>query len=277
MLLQNSNKISPFEYTNSNNDPEKVHQKVQMLYQWLTDNPNINACTDFDNLSFFLRSCKFDVDRTKRKLKCFYQMRAERTEWFSNRDPFLKEIQELLELGVFLPIDGVDASQRKVIIVRTAVHDPKLHLQNNVFKVSKMILDILLKMEPDNCSRGIVAIFDMKGVQLGHALQLNPKLIKRSVDSWQAYPCQPKLLEFINTPVHVNLVLNTFRLFMTPKMRSRVVVQKKGCSVKCDNLPKDLGGTGPSYAELSLKWKRIVEDNAQFFVEDDKFKSILKK
>ena len=203
-------------------------------------------------------------------------MRAERTEWFSNRDPYLKEVQELLDLGVFLPIDGVDNEKRKVVIVRTAVHDPKLHLQNNVFKVSKMILDILLRMEPDNCGRGIVAIFDMKGVQLGHALQLNPKLIKHSVESWQAYPCQPKLLEFINTPIHVNLVLNTFRLFMTAKMRSRVVVQKRGTSVKCENLPTDLGGKGPSYAELSLKWKRIAEENASFFVEDDKYKSVLK-
>lgn len=209
-------------------------------------------------------------------LYSFYQMRAERTEWFSNRDPYLKEVQELLDLGVFLPIDGVDNEKRKVVIVRTAVHEPKLHLQNNVFKVSKMILDILLRMEPDNCGRGIVAIFDMKGVQLGHALQLNPKLIKHSVESWQAYPCQPKLLEFINTPIHVNLVLNTFRLFMTTKMRSRVVVQKRGTSVKCENLPTDLGGTGPSYAELSLKWKRIVEENASFFVEDDKYKSVLK-
>lgn len=204
-------------------------------------------------------------------------MRAERTEWFSNRDPFLKELQELLELGVFLPIDGVDAEQRKVVIVRTAVHNPKLHSQNNVFKVSKMILDLMLKLEPENCARGIVAIFDMKGVQLGHALQMNPKMIKRSVESWQAYPCQPKLLEFINTPVHVNFVLNTFRLFMTPKMRSRVVVQKKGCSVKCDNLPSDLGGNGPSYAELSLKWKQLVEENAYFFVKDEKCKKSMSK
>lgn len=202
-------------------------------------------------------------------------MRAERAEWFSNRNPSLKEIQELLDLGVFLPIDGVDEEQRKVVIIRTAVHDPKVHSQNDVFKVMKMILDLLIKYESENCARGIVAIFDMNGVQLGHAMQLNPKLIKRSVESWQAYPYQPKLLEFVNTPMHVNLVLNTFRVFMTPKMRSRVVVQKRKCSVKCENLPSDLGGKGPSYKELAVHWKRLVEQNAAFYVEDDKYKSIL--
>jgi len=77
-----------------------------------------------------------------------------------------------------------------------------------------MILDLLLKLEPETCTRGMVAILDMQGVQLGHALQMNPKLIKRSVESWTAYPCQPKLLEFTNAPRHVNFFLNTFRWVM---------------------------------------------------------------
>lgn len=74
-----------------------------------------------------------------------------------------------------------------------------------------MILDLLLRSEPEISSTGIVAVFDMVGVELGHALQLTPKLIKRSVDSWQVYPCKPKMLEFVNAPTHVNFVLNTFR------------------------------------------------------------------
>jgi len=215
-------------------DPERVLAQVQELSDWLLDNPQINGCNTFENLHFFLRTSKFDVERTKKKLKNFYQMRAERTEWFDNRDPKLPEIQELLNLGVFLPI-GADAEQRMVVVIRTAAHDPKLHSQNNVFKViqgntclyrlfsvinkhyyivilisdisltfvsqtSKMILDLLLKLEPETCTRGMVAILDMQGVQLGHALQMNPKLIKRSVESWTAYPCQPKLLEFTNAP-----------------------------------------------------------------------------
>uniref|UniRef100_A0A1A9V8R4 CRAL-TRIO domain-containing protein n=1 Tax=Glossina austeni TaxID=7395 RepID=A0A1A9V8R4_GLOAU len=271
MFFQNSNKISCLE-----SDPARMAREMQSLLKWLTDNPNINARMDYENLAFFLRSCKYDLERTKKKIKCFYQMRADRPEWFSQRNPFLPEVQQLLELGVFLPIDGVDDEQRKVVVVRTAAHDPKLHTQNNVFKVSKMVLDLLLQMEIENCCRGIVAIFDMNGVQLGHALQLNPILIKRSVESWQAYPCQPKKLEFVNSPTHVNLVLNTFRVFMTSKMRSRVLVQKHGCSIKCDNLPKELGGNGPDYKELTIKWKRLVEENSQFYQEDEKYKSILK-
>jgi len=46
--------------------------------------------------------------------------------------------------------------------------------------------------------------------------------------------------------------------------------------VICDHLPKELGGQGLSYKELGLKWKNLVEENADFYVEQDKYKSKLK-
>lgn len=66
-MMRNSLKIVPCDTNIDNSD--KVKQKVQILYQWLVDNPNVNACTDYQNLEFFLRSCKYDVDRTKKKMK----------------------------------------------------------------------------------------------------------------------------------------------------------------------------------------------------------------
>ncbi|XP_055849969.1 retinol-binding protein pinta [Episyrphus balteatus] len=254
--------------------PERVNC-LEKIHEWLDENPNVNACRDENHLTFFLRSCKYDLEKTKKKIKCFYIMRAERTEWFANRDPFLPEIQDLLNIGVFLPLEEKDELNRQVVIIRTSAHNPKVHSQNDVFKVSKMILDLLLRSDASMSSTGIVAVFDMDGVQIGHALQLTPKLIKRSVDSWQVYPCKPKMLEFVNTPTHVNFVLNTFRLFMTAKMRSRIVV-RKGTSEAKVKLPRDLGGTGMSYKELALKWKTAVEENAEYFAEYEKYKSILK-
>ncbi|XP_033232611.1 retinol-binding protein pinta isoform X2 [Drosophila pseudoobscura] len=122
------------QVTAIDSDPEKVLRQVQELSDWLDANPQINGCKTFENLHFFLRTSKFDVERTKKKLKTFYQMRAERTEWFDNRDPNLPEIQELLELGVFLPVGPDSDNGCMVVVIRTAAHDPKKHTQNNVFK-----------------------------------------------------------------------------------------------------------------------------------------------
>lgn len=62
---------------------------------------------------------------------------------------------------------------------------------------------------------------------------------------------------------------------MTAKMRSRIVVQGNETSVKIASLPKELGGNGPSYKDLSITWKKLVEENASFFAEQEKYKSIL--
>lgn len=69
--------------------------------------------------------------------KRFYRMRAERIEWFSNRDPFRPEINELLDIGVFLPLEQKDKNGCQIFIIRTAAHSPKKHSQNDVLKVSK--------------------------------------------------------------------------------------------------------------------------------------------
>jgi len=63
---------------------------------------------------------------------------------------------------------------------------------------------------------------------------------------------------------------------MTPKIRSRLFVRREGTSVSCDQLPKELGGQGLSYMELSVKWKQLVEENADFYVEQDKYNDFMK-
>lgn len=42
----------------------------------------------------------------------------ERVEWYGNRDPFRPEIEELLDLGVFLPLKEKDEQSRQVFIIR---------------------------------------------------------------------------------------------------------------------------------------------------------------
>lgn len=74
------------------------------------------------------------------------------------------------------------------------------------------------------------------------------------------------------------VLYNYFSVFMTPKIRSRVIVRRGGTMVLCKQLPRDLDkdGQGPSYEELAIKWKTLLEENVDFYVEQGKYKSILK-
>lgn len=78
----------------------------------------------------------------------------------------------------------------------------------------------------------------------------------------------------MNAPFYVNAFLNTFRFFMSEKLKSRIAVNSgTPTALSLDILPPELGGTGESYAELAAYWKEYAQQRADWFVADDVFKS----
>lgn len=93
----------------------------------------------------------------------------------------------------------------------------------------------------------------------------------RAVHCWENYSCKVKKLEFINAPQHINVVLDIFLKFMSKKLRDRVSVTRGQSTVEA-TLPKDLGGDGPSYADLTKHWKEKTQEKAKWFAEQEQFK-----
>uniref|UniRef100_A0A1L8DZJ5 Putative phosphatidylinositol transfer protein sec14 n=1 Tax=Nyssomyia neivai TaxID=330878 RepID=A0A1L8DZJ5_9DIPT len=244
------------------------------LQTWISENPEFNVERDVVHLLYFLRGAKFNVDKAKDKIKRFYRMRASRSEWFSIRNPEIPELDEILKIGVCFPLRERDEHNRLVIIIRTGAHNPRQHTQNNVLKVCKMLLDLAIRSDERISIYGVSAVLDMTGVTFGHAMQLKPTLIKRTVECWETYPCRARRLEFVNAPAHVNVVLNIFRSFMSAKLKDRVFVTK-GLPKNNENLPANLGGNGPSYQELAVYWRKIAHENAQWFTENEQYKMTL--
>lgn len=248
------------------------------IRKWLTEErPDLNGHLEDIFLLAFLRGCKFNMDRTKTKLTNYYTMRRDETEWFRNRDPTLREIQELVNLGVFVPLKET-FEKRMVIIIRVAAHDPKLYKQDFVFKAGMMILDIAAR-ESEYCQvYGCVVIFDMSGVTIRHGREMTPNVIRRAVYSWQNYHIRPKQFEFINAPLYVNVVLNVFKSFMKPKMRGRVRIHYKGSEslhnfVEQKILPPEYGGASDSLESLIKYWSNKLVSYQKWFLEDEKHKA----
>lgn len=267
-----------FAEENINETEETRKVTLCEIKKWLTDErPDLHARLEDKYLLEFLRGCKFRIDRTKAKLINFYTMRRDEPVWFANRDPQKREIQELINLGVFVPLK-VTYENKLVVIIRVAAHDPKLYKQDDVFKTGMMILDIAAR-ESELCQiYGCVAIFDMEGLTLGHATEMTPKVIKRAVFSWQNYHIRPKQLEFINAPIYVNVVLNIFKNFMKQKMRERVKVHFKGTdslhgALDKKILPPEYGGEGDSMDSLIKHWNDKLMHYRDWFLDDEKYKA----
>lgn len=49
--------------------PEIRNEQILIIQKWLDENPHINGHNDPQTIIFFLRGCKFDVEKTKKKMR----------------------------------------------------------------------------------------------------------------------------------------------------------------------------------------------------------------
>nr|AEE63058.1 unknown [Dendroctonus ponderosae] len=263
---------------NLNETDENRRYCLENIRLWLqNDVPWIKGRSEDKYILPFLRGCKFNLTKTKMKLKNYYMMKRDRPEWFSNRNPLLPEIQALVKLGAFVPLKHTQ-DNKMVIIIRTAAHDPKIHTWNDVFKVGKMILDVACQEIVNAQIFGVIAIFDMTGMGFTHYKSMTPTLIKNVVFAWRNYHVRPKQLEYINSPTYINIALRIFKSFMTEKMRGRVKVHFGGVEeaqtiVAKDILPVEYGGSGESLNNLSQFWVEQLLKYRDWFAEDEFYKA----
>lgn len=267
-----------FAIENLNETDENRDVCLEDIRSWLREEvPWINARTEDKYLLPFLRGCKFDLPKTKQKIINFYTMKKERPQWFTNRNPVLPQLQELIKLGIFVPLKELH-NNKLVIIVRTAGHDPKTHTWDDVIKAGKMILEVACQENENAQIYGVIALFDMSGMSFSHYRTMTPTLIKGIVFAWQNYHVRPKQLEFINSPLYINVALNIFKSFMTEKMRSRVKVHFGGVAkaqtiVSRDILPVEYGGDSDSFESLGNYWFEKLLNYREWFAEDELYKA----
>ena len=48
-----------------------------------------------------------------------------------------------------------------------------------------MVIELMCSEDEATSVTGVVAIIDLKGVGMGHAMQMTPSLIRKAVNSWQ--------------------------------------------------------------------------------------------
>jgi len=132
-------------------ETEDIREKsLTAVRQWLNEHEDSYEMDDV-SLLWFLRSCKFDLEKTQQRIDNFHAWRAKVPEWYSNRDPTMPELAELAKLGLCLPFPGRDHEGRLVLLIRAAHHNPYKHKQDNVFKVFAVIL-ISFAMHTGVCS-----------------------------------------------------------------------------------------------------------------------------
>ncbi|CAG2063686.1 unnamed protein product, partial [Timema podura] len=126
----------------------------------------------------FLHSREHHLEETKRAIDLFCTIKTQAPEFFTRRDPLSQEIQYIQHVIKICLLPRKTLDDYRMIFVRPHDYDPSHFFLNPAIKLLFMVLDVSLK-EDGLATRGLILIFDMKGVVLGHISRIILTSVKK--------------------------------------------------------------------------------------------------
>lgn len=260
---------------------EQIQKDIAHIQQWMKKLPHLDFKIDNDLVLSFLRCSKFSLERTKEKIDTHYTARTFAPEVFTNRDPFLPEMQDLLNVGVMLPLPLVDSTGRRIIwySCNQSLNPDTMSIQD-VGKLAYMMMDILLMEDNYVTMNGVTNVINCKDAHPKYVLQLTPPFVKKHIDiTEKGYPFRINGFHIINIPSIFKYIYDLAKSFFSKKMSERITMyNERNFSeiykvIPQNLLPKEYGGENGSLKDLTITWKRKVESYRDWFLEDEKLKS----
>ncbi|XP_025268977.1 retinol-binding protein pinta isoform X2 [Camponotus floridanus] len=250
------------------------------IKRWIQEN-DLRARTDDLFILRFLRACKFNLEKTKVKMRNYQMQRAKIPEWYGNRDPLQPKLQELLDLGICLPLRKLDNKGRMIILIRP-MHNPNIFTIADALKASSVSIDLALRDSVEASLYGLVIIIDLQYATLRHLAQIRPGILMNMVHAWQGcYPIRIQLLNYVNTPKSAEFIMMLTRYFLSDKLKQRLHIYTHKTTHECftnisaNILPVEYGGTDGTIQELTEFWKKMIEENRDWFIDDENYKPVL--
>lgn len=258
-------------------DDERKEATLKIIKEWLKKQSHLTCSPDDRFILMYARGCKYSLEKIKRKIDLCLTMRALLPDIFGGWDAKRPEIQNALKYGIMLPLPGYDDLGRKVFIYRMGCFPPDKVKVEDLEKASGMVAEVLAYEEPVMFITGAVVIVDFEGYSLSHLTHRPLSFMKKQAKYFQdAGPASPKSINFIRTPAAFNAVYNLVMGILNDKMKQRVKVHGSDFESLYKEVPKailpsDYGGQGLSTAELTDIWKKKVEDNRDFLLQQAKY------
>ncbi|NXK88697.1 TTPA protein, partial [Formicarius rufipectus] len=210
----------------------------------------------------FLRARDFDLDLAWRLLKNYQKWRIECPEISADLQP--SSVLGLLQAGYHGVLRSRDPHGSKVLIYRIGQWDPSLFTAYDVFRVSLITSELIVK-EIETQRNGVKVIFDLQGWQFAHAFQISPTVAKKiAAVLTDSFPLKVRGIHLINEPLFFYPVFALIRPFLTEKIKERVFLHGSNYKQSLTEhfptsiLPVEYGGEEVSVEELAKEWTDFI-------------------
>ncbi|CAH0726585.1 unnamed protein product, partial [Brenthis ino] len=264
-----------------NEDPDRIAVDINDLRRWFEKQPHLAAIKPCDQwLVAFLRGDNYSLEKTKKTLDMCYTLRTTVPEIFQNRDPFDPIIQEILKLGVFLPLTITKADDScRVCLQRLGAFDPSKYRFIDLMKTIFMIVDILILEDDNFVIAGEDLLVDLKGVGIRTFSQWTPSMAKKVITIFEkALPIRMKSSHILHAPYGFKAAYTLLRFFLSEELKKRFYVYSQQFDamyevIPRNILPKEYGGENGSVQQLTDYWKEKVESYRDWYRREEHVRS----
>ncbi|XP_009330386.1 PREDICTED: alpha-tocopherol transfer protein [Pygoscelis adeliae] len=221
---------------------------------------------DEPNLSTY--TCASLLPTGKELLKNYQKWRIECPEISADLQP--SSVLGLLHAGYHGVLRSRDPQGSRVLIYRIGQWDPKLFTAYDVFRVSLITSELIVK-EIETQRNGVKAIFDLQGWRFAHAFQISPAVAKKiAAVLTDSFPLKVRGIHLINEPLFFHPVFTLINPFLTEKIKERVhmhgnnYMQSLTEHFPISILPQEYGGEEVSIEELAKEWTDFIMASADY-------------
>lgn len=218
----------------------------------------------------FLRARDFCMEQAVRLLKNYHKWRKECPEISADLRP--SPLLKLYAAGYHGILRSRDAYGSKVLIYRIEKWDPKQFTAYEVFRVSLITSELIVK-DAETQRNGIKVIFDLQGWRLVHAFQITPTIAKRiAAVMTDSFPLKVRGIHLINEPLFFHPVYSLIKPFLPEKIKERIHLHGSNYPPTLHQhfaeniLPPEYGGTGLSINDLCKEWTEHIMNSEDYLL-----------
>ncbi|XP_077525779.1 alpha-tocopherol transfer protein-like isoform X1 [Haemaphysalis longicornis] len=233
--------------------PEVRREAIEQLRKLLADDPSLHSPTDDAFLTKFLRARKYNVDKAFKNIKKYFEARKNQRDMFEDSNPATIAFDIACRKHHLVTLsNGRDPNGIPVIMVKSGTWTTEICSLTNFMRVCVLHMEYLL-LDEEVQTKGLVIVFDVKGLGIYHLTQYTPFFIRRVLSLLQnCFPLRIKAVYVSNNPVLFDIFLNIAKPFMKSKLLRRVRLLGYDGEKLRDLLPDDLipqvnGGTLESH------------------------------
>ncbi|XP_053676961.1 alpha-tocopherol transfer protein-like [Anopheles nili] len=257
-----------------NEDVTQVESHIKVIRSWLAEVDLQCNLLDDQILMAFLRGCKFSLEKMKKKLLLFFQIRSELPEVIQNRDPTNSAVLKIIKMGVATPLPKTNKpTDPKLFIIRVGNFDVAECTFADVMKVGTMMNDILMRDDDQMVICGMAIIIDLKGVTAGHLMHFEMELLRKiAILNQDASPLRMQGIHILNPPPGAQTALAIFNGLLSAKnQHKRIYTHGRELGSLHEHfppeiLPKEYGGDLDSLDAITKQWETTLIENRSYLL-----------